>query len=312
MILITGANGRLGSYVCKLLSKNGMKLKLMSLIRMHRLKNSSVVYSNLFDKDSLLMACENVDTIVHLAGTVDYTLPAKDIMQINYNGTKNVIDAALKSGVSKIVYASSTSVYGNQKELPITEDSKLKSKESYGLSKIKAEEAITKSGIGYTILRPTVIYGKGFDAGFSSILKLMKSDKMKILGNGKNRLHFVHAKDCAQAFYLAARADAFNDTFNIAGPEVITQEEALKMIANHIKMDPPVQKVSRRLTMLVAKLSYTAARIRRRVPSVLPEYIKVISSDRCYSIAKARNMLNYKPVIDYKKGLKDALSSVDV
>ncbi|MFH0890126.1 MAG: NAD(P)-dependent oxidoreductase [Candidatus Aenigmatarchaeota archaeon] len=306
MILITGGTGRLGKYVSPMLLKSGKKIRLMTQFEE---RGASVVNANLFDEDSLLRACEGVDTVIHLAATLDYTLPAKEMIRINYGGTKNMLDAASKSGVSKFVFASSVSVYGRSNELPIDEENKLNAKEPYGVSKKKAEEAVKKSGIGYTILRPTVIYGKGFDAGFETIAKLTKSGKMKIIGNGKNRIHFTHAKDCAKAFYLAATKKPFNEAFNIAGPDTVTQNEALKMVARFYGVEPPTKHVNKHIALIMSEISYAAAKARKTKPKVLPEYVKVISSDRYFDITKAKKLLGYKPTIGYKTGLKDALNA---
>lgn len=309
MILITGGTGRLGKYVSSTLLKAGKKLRLMSQFAE---RGTLIATADLFDKDSLLKACEDIDTVIHLAATLDYTLPAKEITRINYEGTKNMLDAALHCGVSKFVFASSVAVYGRNNKLPITEDAKLAAKEPYGISKKKAEDAIKKSGIGYTILRPTVIYGKGFEDGFVQIAKLVKSGKMRIIGNGENRIHFTHAKDCAKAFYLAAIKKPFNDAFNIAGPDIATQNEALNMVARFYGVEPPTKHVNKHVALIMSEISYAAAKARKTKPKVLPEYVKVISSDRYFDTTKAKKLLGYKPAIGYKTGLKGALNAINV
>ncbi len=305
MILITGGTGRLGKYISPTLSRQ-KKLRLMTQFDE---RGANIMKADLFDKDSLMKACRGIDTVIHLAATLDYTLPAKEVIRINYDGTKNILDAASASGVSKFVLASSTSVYGWKNKNPITENSKLNAKEPYGVSKKKAEYAVRKSGIGYTILRPTVLYGKGFDAGFGTIAKLVKSGKMKILGNGKNRIHFTHAKDCAQAFCLAATKKPFNCAFNVAGPDVITQNEAFGMIARYYGVELPKEHVNKRLALFAAEIDYALSKLRREKPKILPEYVKVIASDRYFDTSKAETVLGYKPAIGYEKGLKDALGA---
>ncbi len=304
MLLITGGTGRLGKYIYPLLLKGGKKTRLMAQFEE---RGTPIVKADLFDEDSLLKACDGADTVVHLAATLDYALPAKEIMRINYDGTKNVLDAASKSGVSKFVFASSVSVYGRNNELPITEETKLNSKEPYGVSKKKAEGGVCKSGLGYNILRPTVLYGKGFDAGFTAIAELVKSGKMKIVGDGKNHIHFTHAKDCAQAFCLAATKKPFNDAFNIAGPDVTTQTEALTIVARYLGAEPPKEHVNKRLALFAAEIGLTLSKLRGTRPKILPEYVKVIASDRYFDTAKAKQIFGYRPVFGYKRGLEDVL-----
>lgn len=309
MILITGADGNLGSYVSRLFSSKGLKTRLMSRTGMQRLRNSEVVQADILDKGSLPKALKGVETVVHLAATLDFRKSPKYMMRINYEGTKNVLDAAVEADAVKFVYASSVAVYGFNPKLPVSEDLGRNAKDAYGLSKIKSEDEIKKSGIGYTFLRPTVIYGAGFETGFKSITSLIRSGRMKIIGDGNNRLHFVHAKDCAQAFYLAAVKKPFNDAFNIGGPEVITQKEAFALVSGFLGVAPPNEHVSKRIAVWGAKINYIIKKLQGKDPQVLERYIKVISSDRYYDISKAKQVLGYSPTVGYRKGIKEVVNS---
>ncbi|MBI1972283.1 MAG: NAD(P)-dependent oxidoreductase [Candidatus Aenigmarchaeota archaeon] len=310
MILITGADGNLGSYVSRLFSNKGLKTRLMSRSGMKPLKNSSVVMADILDKDLLARACEGVKTVVHLAATLDFGKSQGEMMRINYDGTKNVLDAALGAGATKFVYASSVAVYGFNPKLPVFEDSERKAKDAYGLSKIKSEDAIKKSGVGFTFLRPTAIYGRGFETGFRTIINLVKSGKMRIIGDGNNRLHFVHARDCANAFYLAAAKKPFNAAFNIGGPEVITQKEAFALVAERLGVTSPYEHVDKRLAVWGARINYLVKKLQGKNPQVLERYIRMISSDRYYDISKAKKVLGYNPVVGYAEGIKEVVNEL--
>ncbi|MBI4167930.1 MAG: NAD-dependent epimerase/dehydratase family protein [Candidatus Aenigmarchaeota archaeon] len=310
MILITGADGNLGSYVSQLFSKKGLKTRLMSRGGMKKLRNSEVVQADILDKYSLTKTFEGVKTVVHLAATLDFGKSPKEMMKINYEGTKNVLDAALAAGTTKFVYASSVAVYGFNPELPVSENFVLKARDSYGLSKIKSEEVIKKSGIGYTFLRPTVIYGAGFETGFKTIANLIRSGRMKIIGDGENRLHFVHVKDCANAFYLAATKKPFDEAFNIGGPEVITQKEAFALVSEFLGVAPPNEHVNKRIAVWGAKINYIIKKLQGKDPHVLERYIKVLSSDRYYDTSKAKKALGYRPAVGYREGIKEVVDSL--
>ncbi|MBI4177585.1 MAG: NAD-dependent epimerase/dehydratase family protein [Candidatus Aenigmarchaeota archaeon] len=307
MILITGADGSLGSYVSKLFSGKGVKTRLMSRAGMQKLRNSEVVLADVLDPDSLTKACDGIKTVVHLAATLDFRKPGREIMRINYEGTKNVLEAAIAAGATKFVYASSVAVYGFDPRLPVKESFGRKAKDAYGLSKIKSEDAIEKSGIGYTSLRPTVIYGRGFEAGFGKIISLVKSGRMKVVGDGQNRLHFVHASDCAQAFYLATTKKPLNTAFNIGGPEIITQENALALVARCLGVDPPTGHIDKRIALWASRLSYLAKKLGGKGAQPFDRYIKVISSDRYYDISRAKEVLGYRPAVGYEKGIGEVV-----
>ncbi len=312
MILITGANGRLGKHVSAYFAKKRLKTMLMAKEKI-LLGRRDVVVADLFDEDSLLKACKGVDTIIHLAGTVDHTLPPKEMTRINYYGTKNMLDAASDAGASKFVYASSVSVYGEQDNFPICEDAKLNAKEPYGAGKKKAEEYVRNSGMKYTILRPTAVYGRGFDIGLGTIFKLLKSGRMRIIGDGKNKVHFVHADDCAQAFYLAAKNKALGEAFNIAGPESMAQTELLRLAAKKIGVEPPRKHINKHIAMFGSKMAYgiLKAGIAGR-PEKFGKYLRIcrwllffFNTD--YDISKAKRILGYKPIFGYERGLEDVL-----
>ncbi len=308
MILITGADGRLGSRMAAHFLGKKLKIRLMCRKGPVKIKNVHSAVADLFDMDSLLNACKGVDTVIHLAGTLDYTLPQKEMIRINGDGTKNMLEAASLAGVSKFVYASSVAVYGDQKKFPITEDFKLNPKEPYGTSKMMAEDYIKKSGMDYTILRPTAVYGNGFDIGLKTIFKLIETGKMRIIGDGKNKIHFVHAEDCLRAFYLAATKKAFNDSFNIAGPEVITQGNLMALLANNLGVEPPKKHISKNLTSLAANAAYHLLRHSAKSKK-LGAYLRMCRwvlffFDTDYDISKARRVLGYRPVINYQRGLR--------
>ncbi len=314
MILITGANGRLGKHISAYFARKGLKPRLM-VQEKAALGGRNIVVADLFDEDSLLKACKGAGTIVHLAGTVDYTLPPKEMTRINYDGTKNMLDAASNAGVSKFVYASSVAVYGNQDNFPIREDFELNAKEPYGISKKKAEDYIRNSGIKYTTLRPTAVYGKGFDIGLGAVFKLMKSGNMRIVGDGENKAHFVHVNDCVQAFYLAAKNKALDGAVNVAGPEAMTQTKLLRLIAEKIGAEPPRKHINKNIAMFGSKVMYNILKSGIADGSEKSgKYLRMcrwllffFNTD--YDISKAKRILGYKPVVGYGRGLDDVLKN---
>ena len=120
----------------------------------------------MFDKKILLDASK-VDIIIHLAG-----ISNGDVFKINYEGTRNLVDACVENKVKKFIFISSF-------------DAILET--DYGKSKLKAEDYIKNSGLNYIIFRPTVIYGNDNKKDIGRLIKLIKLGVAPILGDGNCR-----------------------------------------------------------------------------------------------------------------------------
>lgn len=300
MILVTGATGKLGARLVPALAKAGFKLRLLDF--------SASKAKQLFPKlkyefveadlvrtpiEKLAEACRGCEAVTHLAGVVDYSLPELKIMSINYGGTEKMAVAAKRAGVKRFILMSSTSIYGRLKEFPTTEKTAPSPSSAYGRSKLLAEHAVKRAKIPYIILRPTIIYGPGFDAGFGSVARGISKGKMKIIGDGTNRVPFVHVDDVVRAVVLALKAKKLNEDYIIAGSEVMTQKQALEEVARAVGARPPREKIPKLLALLAAGSAEKR------------EYAHVLGDDRLFSYAKARKMLGFKPKVKLRAALKE-------
>ncbi|REC62228.1 NAD(P)-dependent oxidoreductase [Chryseobacterium pennae] len=143
-ILITGGSGKIGSHFIQAFFDQ-YQLRIFDL-HPPRIQNESVEFfqGNLTDKEYLIEVCKDVDIVIHLGGIANPDAPFNDLLDANIIGTKNVIDAAILGGCTKIIYASSAqTIEGYPKDVQINSDMAVKPGNLYGVSKCFGEALLS-------------------------------------------------------------------------------------------------------------------------------------------------------------------------
>lgn len=305
MILVTGGTGHVGSPLVKALVKQGARVRIISLDRNAKIKGAEIIYGDILNDEAVKKAMEGVDTVYHLAAIVDYGPSPKKLMyDVNVNGTKNILKY---SEGKKLIYLSTTSVYGRKmKENPANENTPYNPDSYYGKTKEIAEKLVLDgSGI---VLRSPVIYGPGFTAGFDVSLAQMQKGKMPIIGDGSNRIQWIHISDLIQALLLARDKGKPGEKYLVSGSDTKTQKELSEMTARYLGVEPPKKKVSAFLAYSMASYSSFSAKLKGKKPKLLPEHIARITSDRTFDISKAKRELGFSPKVGYEQGIKEIVN----
>ena len=238
---ITGANGFVGKELIKILKKRGIKYKgidtsneISKNVKKIDIRNSSL--HKFIPKGSI---------VIHLAGVIkpyickNYPIKAMDI---NLNGTINLIKSSEKKNVKKFIFASSEWIYGETSNNKIiNEKNKIdveNIKSEYALSKIYGENFVKLSDKikQKIILRFGIIYGarKGKDlSALESLYHDVKSKKVITIGSKKTARKFVHVSDLAEAIYLASKYKK-NNEFNITGDQLIRLDQIINLTAKKL------------------------------------------------------------------------------
>jgi nucleoside-diphosphate-sugar epimerase len=214
-VLLTGGSGFLGSYVAEQLAAEGHVVR--ALVRpksdkgvLGRLQGVEFAPGAIEDRTSLVSAVEGVDAIVHVAGIVKARKPA-DFFEVNAQGTRNLIDAALaRGGLKRFVYVSSLAAVGPSADgTPVPENAEPRPVTHYGRSKLEAERAVLAAGdrMPVTVIRPPMIYGPR-DRETLAFFTSVKNRVLPMIGSGENTLSVVYAADCAAAIVRAVTSDA--------------------------------------------------------------------------------------------------------
>jgi len=297
-ILITGGAGFLGYHLAQFLKKKGHTLTLLDLHAFDKKEypgNYNLVIGDVRDKRLVYSLAKRADVIIHAAAALPLE-KAEEIRTTTVNGTRIVLQAALKNKVKRVIYISSTAVYGIPKVHPIYETDTLVGVGPYGESKIKAEQLCRqhiKKGLSVTIIRPKTFVGTG-RLGVFEILFDWVHDGKKIpaIGSGNNKYQLLEVDDLVAAIYCAvtSRSKKMNTEFNIGAGEYGTVKSDLETLFKSAKSGSKIFPVP----SLFVK---TPLRILEAL-HLSPLYRWVYDTadkDSFVSIEKAKKILKWKP-----------------
>lgn len=239
-VLITGGAGLVGSHIADLLVNEGVsEIIVLDNFTRGQLKNLAwtkeqgplvIVEGDIRDQKLLGEVMQGVDIVFHQAA-IRITQCAEEprlALEVLADGTFNVLEAAVKAKVKKVVAASSASIYGMAEEFPTTESHHpYNNRTIYGAAKT-FNEGLLRSfydmyGLDYVALRYFNVYGPRMDiyGVYTEVLirwmeRIAAGQPPLIFGDGKQTMDFVYIEDIARANILAAKADVTDEVFNIA------------------------------------------------------------------------------------------------
>ena len=245
--IVTGGAGFIGSYIVKKLVARGDSVTVIDNLNTGKEKNLESVRNKIvFLKDSVLnmslleKETRNVDGVFHqaaLASVQDSFSKRDEYYDVNVKGTENILKLAKKNNF-KVVYASSSSVYGNPEQIPIKESDAKNPINPYAETKLKKEElAIKYSEMGVKVigLRYFNVFGKGQSKEYAGVLKLFLErirDKLppKVNGDGTQFRDFVYVEDVVNANILSMDSEISHGFFNVGTNSSITILDLAKII----------------------------------------------------------------------------------
>lgn len=265
-VLVTGADGFIGSHLVETLLEKGLKVKALSnynsfnfwgwLDDTHH-PNLEIVSGDVRDYNFCLKITQDIDIIFHLAAliAIPYSYVAPDsYIDTNVKGTSNICLAAIKNGVSKVIHTSTSEVYGTALYVPIDEKHPLQPQSPYSASKIAAD-AMAMSyfnafNLPLVIARPFNTYGprQSARAIIPTIISQMANGKKEIsIGDLTPTRDLNYVKDTCAGFYELAITDNINgEIINIGSNYEVTMLELFNLIKNLMRVDSvPVTDNSR-------------------------------------------------------------------
>ncbi|OGC45135.1 hypothetical protein A2V49_02645, partial [candidate division WWE3 bacterium RBG_19FT_COMBO_34_6] len=223
-IYITGANGFIGHNLVEYLSK---KYEIYALLRNGTLpsfnlkKNITIVYGDLLNKDSLTKSIPQDCVVIHLAAN-----PYDPILsyKVNVGGTRNLVEASLKKHIKHFINISSQST-------------KIRKKGVYANTKIESDKIVESSGLNYTILKPSLVYGPGNKGLFSKIKAAISLIPfVPIFGSGKTLFNPLHVDDLNILIEkIINDKSAFNKTYDIGSKNKISYNTFYLLTLRYLK-----------------------------------------------------------------------------
>jgi nucleoside-diphosphate-sugar epimerase len=241
-VLITGGAGFLGLHAAHYFSDKGWDVVLEDIAPYEKEEyrpGTVFITHDVRDRPGFdkMLAEHKPDVIVHGAAALPLW-SAEDIRTTNVDGTKNALDSALATGVKRVVYISSTSVYGIPDHHPLFETDQVDGVGNYGISKIEAEKICFqyRDKLCVPVIRPKSFIGSYRLGVFAILYDWVENGKrIPMIGNGKNRYQLLEVDDLAEAIFLAAMLDEkkVNDTFNIGAEKFMTVREDMQAMCDY-------------------------------------------------------------------------------
>jgi len=263
-MLVTGGAGFIGSHLVDRLVDEGYKVRVVDNLSSGRTENLrrhtdsnaiELLIGDLKDPQTALRSVENVDMVFHFAANPEVRVSSID-PETHFNenivATFNLLEAMRKRNVREIVFASSSSVYGEPDEIPVDENAPIKPVSVYGASKASCETLIHAYSKLYKIkavlLRYANVVGPRLRHGviWDLINKLIKNPReLEILGDGRQIRSYIYIDDAVEATMIAWRkTDADYEVYNVGNEDWITVDEVADEIIKILRLKD-VKKIYR-------------------------------------------------------------------
>lgn len=271
-VLVTGATGFTGSYVVPLLLCRDYQVRCL----VRRTSNTDslkgteaeLIFGDLEDLASLTSALRGVDVLVNIAS-------------LGFGHAPNIVGSAVAAGVRRGIFVSTTAVN-------TTLNAASKS------VRLAAEQTIRQSGLAYTILRPTMIYGSRRDRNICRLINhLNRWPIIPVFGDGQNLQQPVYVGDVASAVFQSLESDAaIGQTYNISGGTAVTYNELIETLC--LLMGRKVYKMHIPAMPVVVALR-ALERISLRLP-ISSEQIQRLNEDKAFDHRDATRDFGYAPM----------------
>lgn len=319
--VITGATGHIGYALLKKLVNENEKVRI--LIR----KDSPVfddidcekVYGDVTDKKSLLEAFDGADIVYHLAGIIDInTGNDRKIWEVNFGGTKNVVEACKKCGVRRLIYTSSVDAYyplpGMQTMSEVDKFYPNDLDGTYAKTKATAAnyvfEACKRDGLDAVIVYPGACIGP-YDYKVSNVGELVRTVMKKgyPISLRFGRYNFVDVRDIADGMYAAAQKGKKGEGYILCG-EVISVDEFIRTLCRVCGKKMPLIKLGYGIVRLGAPICEIYYKISKATPLFTRYSLRKLVSNCNFSIEKAKRELGYSPM-SVEDSIKDMVKWVE-
>jgi nucleoside-diphosphate-sugar epimerase len=300
---ISGGAGFLGLHLSRRLLADGHDVRTLDVVPLDdaELERSvDELRGDIRNRDSVDKLVAGADVVVHAAAALPIQASRGSIRSVNVGGTENVLRAADEADVRRVVFISSTAVYGVPEKHPIEEDDPLVGVGSYGESKIDAEGLCRVAAVETTIVRPKTFIGAERLGVFEILFDWIREGRrIYTLGKGHNRYQLLAVEDLVDAIVRAAEEPkAARETFNVGATEFGTVRSDLQALIDHAGSSSRLQPVPVR----PAEIALRALELLRVSPLAEWHY-KTAHKDSFVDVSKAQRLLGWQPRLSNRDAL---------
>jgi nucleoside-diphosphate-sugar epimerase len=306
-ILITGGSGFLGINLVRYLLGKGMSqitvLDLVDFDYPDVRDKVTHIKGDIRDRGVVSLSMPGQGIVIHTAAALPLYSP-KDIFSTEVEGTRILLDEALKQGADRFIHISTTAVYGIPDHHPVDEQDRLDGVGPYGIAKVKAEELCLeyrKRGLCVPILRPKSFVGPERLGVFALLYDWAKDGKnFPVIGSGENRYQLLDVEDLCEAIWLCMTKDKaiVNDTFNIGAEEFATMREDYQVVLDYAGFGKKVIGFPERPIIFMLKVLEFL-----KLSPLYKWVYETASKDSFASIDKAKRTLGFTPRYSNKEAL---------
>lgn len=297
-ILVTGGSGFIGSHVSSALQRDST-VRILDMNPPSTKAKSDFAKGNVMDLDSVVRASKGCEVVIHLAAMLGVARTEANLLEtldVNMQGTRNVLEACRVNEIRKIIFSSSSEIYGEPISFPIRESDPPRPVTTYGISKLAAEYYIqafsAAYGTKYTIMRFFNVYGPHQSTQFvlpRFVQAALRGEPLVVHGDGSQVRSFSHVSDISDAIGIATHSGD-NEIFNIGND---SEPISIHDLASRI-----IALTSSRSPLIFQDFSQSGRNRRSEITWRIP------------SIEKAKELLRYQPKVSLDEGLATVIESM--
>jgi len=320
IILVTGATGAIGPSVVRVLNQEGFHIRTFSIDSPAEglfPQGVEVLAGDVTDKAAVQSAMQGACAIIHMAALLHIINPPSDLQEkyrrVNTGGTANVIDAAVKADVERIVLFSTIAVYGPSDGAVLNESSPVRPDTFYASTKHAAEQLVLHARgsdgrpLG-AVLRLGAVYGSRIKGNYRRLTHDLSRHRFVPVGNGLNRRTIVYDKDAARAAALAVtHPAAAGRVFNVTDGSFYRLKDIVESICEALGRKPPQFSIPSGLARLAAGAVEKSGHAVGLKPPPFRAMINKYTEDIAVDGGLIQKEIGFVPQYDLKTGWQETI-----
>ena len=317
LILVTGTTGFTGGHLCARLAREGGRVR--ALVRDPTRAASThppgveLAAGDLREPASLARAVEGIHTVYHIAALFrPENVSRADLIAVNADGTRNLLDASLRAGVRRFVHCSTVGVHGDVHAPPANEDAPFAPGDHYQESKLLGErvaQEFQRDGrLPVVIVRPAGIYGPG-DLRFLKLVRAIARRRFVMIGSGEIKYQMVYIDDLVDGIIRCGTlAAAAGRIYLLTGEPAVTLRELVAIIARAVGVPSPRWRVPFWPVYVAGAVCEALCKPLGINPPLYRRRVDFFRKMRWFDIARAKRELGFAPSTDLATGIRKTVA----
>ncbi|NOQ45667.1 MAG: NAD-dependent epimerase/dehydratase family protein [Desulfobulbaceae bacterium] len=325
--LVTGGGGFIGKAIVRELLRKRVRVTVVGRHRYPEVERLGAVclQGDIRDRDFMVQALAGQDVVFHVAAKAGIWGARKDYFSINVTGTVNVLEACRENNVRHLVYTSTPSVVFDRHDLQGVDESAPYAKKTlcyYAASKIVAEKKVLQSNseeLCTTALRPHLVWGPGDNHLMPRLIERGRLGKLKIIGDGLNRVDIAFIDNVVHAHLLAAEnlqtsGSAGGQAFFIAQNEPVPLWPWINEVYEQLGVPRIMEKVPFKIAFAAGWMLEAAyGLLQRRSEPPMTRFVALqLARSHWFSHDKARKIMGYRELVSTEEGMEQLVDWLQV